>query len=82
MDTVLTLKNEFAQVSVKVDSSSKGARLMITDIRTKKVIFLDPLELESLAWCTHEDLHPILDPSQTRWRPKQPQADAPLEPIT
>jgi hypothetical protein len=26
----------------------------------------NPCELESLAWCEHEDFHPILDPSLTR----------------
>jgi hypothetical protein len=28
----------------------------------------NPCELESLAWCEHEDFHPILDPSLTRWK--------------
>lgn len=68
MSKEFILKNEFAQVSVKLDHSSKGVRLMIQDIRTKKFIYLDPLELESLAWCNHEDFHPILDPSLTRWK--------------
>ncbi|MBT2669004.1 hypothetical protein J7J00_26825 [Bacillus sp. ISL-4] len=64
----LVLKNEFAQVSVQIDYSSNGVRLKIMDIRTKRVIYLDPLELESLAWCEHKDLHPILDPSISRWK--------------
>ncbi|MBM4763646.1 hypothetical protein GNT69_15385 [Bacillus sp. B15-48] len=69
----MLLKNEFARVVVELDSSSKGPRLMIQDIRTKKKIYLDPLELESLAWCKHEDLHHLLDPSQTRWKDKKQQ---------
>ena len=64
------LKNEFAHVSVKVDHSSNGTRLMIKDNRTGRVIYLDPLELESLSWCEHKDLHPILDPSIIRWKGK------------
>ncbi|MFZ7942834.1 MULTISPECIES: hypothetical protein [Bacillaceae] len=68
MSKELILKNEFAHVAVKVDLSSNGVRLMIKDIRTQRVIYLDPLELESLAWCEHKDLHPILDPSISRWK--------------
>ena len=70
MSKEFILKNEFAQVSVSVDFSSNGPRLKIKDIRAQKVIYLDPLELESLAWCEHKDLHPILDPSNSRWKGK------------
>lgn len=68
MGNEMIVKNEFAQVVVKVDSSSNGSRLMIQDIRTKRTIYLDPLELESIAWCDHADFHEILDPSLTRWK--------------
>jgi len=68
MEDENVIQNEFARVLIKKDITSKGPRLMIQDIRTKKKIYLDPLELESIAWCTHEDFHPILDPSLTRWQ--------------
>lgn len=61
------LRNEFAYVSVELDESSNGPRLKITDLRTGQVAYLDPLELESLAWSTHQDLAPLLDPSYRRW---------------
>jgi hypothetical protein len=61
------LKNEFAHVSVKLDRSANGDRLLIKDIRTGKTSYFDPLELESLLWSTHKDLTALLDPSQTRW---------------
>jgi hypothetical protein len=61
------LKNEFAHVSVNLDRSANGDRLLIKDIRTGKTSYFDPLELESLLWSTHKDLTILLDPSQTRW---------------
>lgn len=61
------LRNEFAYVSVELDEGANGQRLKICDLRTGRVGYLDPLELESLAWSTHEDLEMILDPSHRRW---------------
>ncbi len=61
------LKNEFAHVSVQLDKSGNGDRLLLKDMRTGKTSFFDPLELESLLWSTHKDLTSLLDPSQTRW---------------
>jgi hypothetical protein len=61
------LKNEFAHVSVQIDRSANGDRLLLKDIRTGKVSYFDPLELESLLWTTHRDLTILLDPSKTRW---------------
>ena len=61
------LNNEFAHVSVELDRSANGDRLLIRDIRTGKTSYFDPLELESLLWSTHKDLTALLDPSQTRW---------------
>jgi hypothetical protein len=61
------LKNEFAYVSVQMDKSANGDRLMIKDIRTGKTSYFDPLELESLLWSTHKELTCLLDPSKTRW---------------
>lgn len=63
----MELKNEFAAVSVEQDHSGNGPRLKIRDAHTGKAVFLDPLELESLAWARHEDLAALLDPSLGRW---------------
>ncbi len=60
----MELANEFARVRVEKDVAANGPRLMIQDIKTGKQIFLDPLELESLAWAVHEDLAPLLDPGR------------------
>lgn len=62
MGKEMILKNEFAQVSVEIDYFPAGTRLKIKDVRTKREIYLDPLELESLAWCDHKDLHPFFRP--------------------
>lgn len=61
------LKSEFAAVFVEILDSGRGPRLMIKDARTDQAIYLDPLELESLAWRKHADLKSFLDPSQGRW---------------
>jgi hypothetical protein len=66
-ESSMELKNEFAHVRVLVDAHGNGPRLMIEDVRTGKVGYLDPLELETLAWVRHEQLAPLMDPSATRW---------------
>lgn len=71
MSEGFVIRNEFSHVFVKLDLSANGMRLMVKDIRTGKVIYLDPLELESLAWSTHGDLRHVLDPSLTRWKDSQ-----------
>lgn len=63
----MILKNEFAIVAVALDRSANGDRLMLKDIRTGKISYFDPLELESLVWSSHKDLTDLLDPSKTRW---------------
>ena len=63
----MELRNEFAAVSVEQDHSGNGPRLKIRDAHTGKTIFLDPLELESLAWTRHADLAILVDPSLGRW---------------
>jgi len=65
---VLRLGNEFGTVAVSVDEQANGPRLRIEDLRSGRVIHLDPLELASLTWLTHHRLGPFLDPSQTGWR--------------
>jgi hypothetical protein len=64
----LELDNEFASVAVMVDERANGPRLLITDLRNGRRVYLDPLELASLTWLTHDDLGPFLDPSRTGWR--------------
>ncbi len=65
---VLRLGNEFGTVAVSVDEQANGPRLRIEDLRSGRVIHLDPLEVASLTWLTHHRLGPFLDPSQTGWR--------------
>ena len=62
----LLLRSEFATVSLTADYSGNGPRLGITDMRTGRIAFFDPLELEALAWATHDDLRPLLNPEK-RW---------------
>ncbi len=61
----MDLRNEYAHVHVELDNSGNGPRLLIRDERRGREIYLDPLELQTLAWCAHEDLKPFLDPN--RW---------------
>jgi hypothetical protein len=68
----MELRNEFARVTVDLDTSGNGPRLMVRDERTQQAIYLDALELESLAWCRHGDLRTSLDPSRSRWREDLP----------
>jgi hypothetical protein len=64
----LHLSSEFATVSVEVDYHANGPRLRIENRQNQRVIYLDPLEVASLTWLTHDHLGPFLDPSQTGWR--------------
>lgn len=64
----MILSSEFAQVEVELDESGNGPRLRIRDLRTGQVGYLDPLELEYLAWATKEELAPLLDPARSRWK--------------
>jgi hypothetical protein len=64
----LELSSEFASVMVEVDRRGNGPRLRIENQQNRRVVYLDPLELASLTWLTHEHLGPFLDPSQTGWR--------------
>ena len=59
------LRSEYANVRVELDETGNGPRLLIRDERRGKEIYLDPLELQTLAWCEHDDLAPFLDPN--RW---------------
>jgi hypothetical protein len=63
----MELKSEFARVRVELDTSGNGPRLLVQDLKTSKTLYLDPLELETLAWMRHEDLAQFLDPAHHRW---------------
>jgi hypothetical protein len=76
----MELTSEFASMEVSLDHDGNGPRLRIVDLKTGHVGFLDPLELETLAWLPEGGLHKLLDPSLLRWRdPAQTpdQAEAP-----
>ena len=64
----MRLENEFASVEVSLDTDANGTRLKIVDLRTGHVGFLDPFELETLAWLDKDALAPFFDPSRTRWK--------------
>jgi len=66
-NTGFELKSEFARVRVALDLSAKGPRLLVEDVKTGSRLFLDPLELESIATATHEDLTYLVHPSR-RWQ--------------
>ena len=63
----LELSSEFGSVVLEVDTRANGPRLRIENQHNRRVIYLDPLEVASLTWLTHERLGPFLDPSQTGW---------------
>jgi hypothetical protein len=58
----LVVANEFARVSVALDRTGNGPRLVITDLETGQQIGLDPLELEGLTRLTHEAIARVVAP--------------------
>jgi len=60
--------NEFASVSVSLDTKGNSPRLRVEDLRTGRVRYLDALELETLVWLPDERLTALMDPSRDRWR--------------
>ena len=60
----MILKSEFARVTVELDNTGNGPRLMVRDDHSQRTIYLDPLELASLAWLDHQDLAPFVDPGR------------------
>jgi hypothetical protein len=64
----MELTSEFASVQVSLDHDGNGPRLRIEDLKTGQIGFLDPLELETLAWLPEGGVHKLLDPSLLRWR--------------
>ncbi len=69
------LTSEFAAVGLSIDHDGNGPRLRIEDLKTGRVGYLDPLELETLAWLPEGGLHKLLDPSLLRWRDPSPDPD-------
>jgi hypothetical protein len=49
MSEILTLKSEFAHVTVAIDDDGQGPRLRVRDHRGGRERLLDPLELECLT---------------------------------
>lgn len=64
----MIIRSEFAVVDVGVDDAANGPRLKIEDMQTGRTIYLDALELESLAWAPHSRLEHFMNPSAYRWR--------------
>lgn len=60
--------NEFAQVSVSFDTEGNSPRLRLEDLRSRRVRYLDALELEAIIWLSEDHLTKLLDPSADRWR--------------
>ncbi|HEX4210401.1 MAG TPA: hypothetical protein VHY56_08410 [Candidatus Binataceae bacterium] len=60
----IVLASEFATVAISRDDRGNGPRLLIRDLRSGRVMLLDPLELAALTWVRHEELAPFLDPSR------------------
>ena len=54
MNEPVELANEFAAVTVTVVETRNGVRLRIESPRAGRSIDLDPLELETLTWQTHD----------------------------
>jgi hypothetical protein len=55
------IANEFAFVRVRVVHTRNGVRLEIAAPRLSRAIRLDPIELETLTWQTHETFSRFLE---------------------
>ena len=66
--TIGEVTSEFASVGLSIDHDANGPRLRVEDLKTGHVGYLDPLELETLAWLPEGALRKFLDPSFHRWR--------------
>jgi len=55
--------NEFAEVAVGLDVSANGPRLRLEDLRTGRVRYLSPLDLEGVIWGPPGHLEEFLDPA-------------------
>jgi len=57
-------QNEFAMVELSRYETETGPRLCIRDLASGAVVYLDPVELESLTRWRHDDFAPLVDPSE------------------
>jgi hypothetical protein len=55
------IANEFAAVVVRRVDTHNGVRLRIESVRLQRSIDLDPLELETLTWQSHELFSQLLE---------------------
>lgn len=62
----MRLTSEFASVEIGLDESGNGPRLKVTDLRSGQIGYLDPLELETIAWLDKDDLAPLFNAGMTR----------------
>lgn len=66
-DGGVVLRSEFAVVRVAVDRSANGDRLRLEDLRSGRLFWLDPLEIERLTTIRHEDLTYVVTPARGEW---------------
>lgn len=62
------VRNEFAAVRLEIDRSTHSPRLRVEDLQSGACVYLDALELASLASATHGMIEFLQDPSLGRWR--------------
>ena len=55
--------NGFAEVAVGLDTTANGPRLRLEDLRTGRVRYLSPLDLEGVIWGPPGHLEEFLDPA-------------------
>lgn len=58
----LFIRNEFGAAAVRVDDGANGPRLCVCDQASGSTIYLDPLELTSLARSRHAMLESLMIP--------------------
>ena len=56
------IRSEFGAVRVSKDTTANGDRLKLIGVKTGVLAYLDPLELESVANLTPEQLQAIVSP--------------------
>jgi hypothetical protein len=56
------VQSEFGSVEISKDTSANGDRVKLVGLKTGFVVFLDPLELESIAALSAEELQAIVSP--------------------
>jgi hypothetical protein len=57
----VTIANEFAIVTIQKVLTRNGERLEISAPKLHRRILLDPVELESLSWQTHDTFSRMLE---------------------